>query len=314
MNSLNLTRTRRLLPSLTALQFFDAAARHLSFTRAATELCVTQSAISRQIRQLEDYIGQQLFHRSTNRLILTSTGAEYAAAVRNVLVQAETATLQLMAYGGKGTQLTVALLPTFGSRWMVPRLGEFLALHPQLQLNIKTYINPFSFEASDVDVAIHFGADAWPGAVCHRLMGEVSVPVCSPSLIQGLPPLDDPRAVADLPLLQHTTRPLAWLEWFSQLGVSGTNALCGTRFDHFYMMIQAAIAGLGVALLPRFLVQEELTAGRLILAAAQELKSSSAYWLVYPETKAHLPAVGNFRDWLLTVVSPANHSGSNSEV
>jgi LysR family transcriptional regulator, glycine cleavage system transcriptional activator len=295
-------RARRLLPSLTALQFFDAAARHLSFTRAAAELCVTQSAISRQIRQLEDFIGQQLFHRSTNRLILTSTGAEYATAVRLVLDQAEAATLQLMAYDGKGAQLTLALLPTFGSRWLVPRIGEFVALHPSLQLNIKTYIEPFEFETSDVDAAIHFGSDAWVGAVCHRLMGEVAVPVCAPSLLGGRQPLSDPRAVVNFPLLQHTTRPLAWLEWCSQVGAPATNALGGARFDHFYMMIQAAIAGLGVALLPRFLVHDELTSGRLVVAADHELKTASAYWLVYPEKKAQLPAVGQFRDWLLNIV------------
>ena len=297
------TRARRLLPSLTALQFFDAAARHLSFTRAAAELCVTQSAISRQIRQLEDYIGQQLFHRSTNRLILTSTGAQYARAVRQVLDQAETATLQLMAYDGKGAMLTLALLPTFGSRWLVPRIGEFVALHPSLQLNIKTYIEPFEFETNDADVAIHFGSDAWVGAVCHRLMGEVAVPVCAPFLLGGRHPLSDPRAVANFPLLQHTTRPLAWLEWCSQVGAPTTHALSGTRFDHFYMMIQAAIAGLGVALLPRFLVQDEVLSGRLVVAADHELKTYSAYWLVYPEKKAQLPAVGQFRDWLLGLIA-----------
>jgi len=291
---------------LTALQFFDAAARHLSFTRAAAELCVTQSAISRQIRQLEEYIGQQLFHRSTNRLILTSTGAEYASAVRLVLDQAEAATLQLMAYDGNGTQLTLALLPTFGSRWLVPRIGEFVALHPSMQLNIKTYIEPFEFETSDVDVAIHFGSDAWVGAVCHRLMGEVAVPVCAPSLLGGRQPLSDPRAVVNFPLLQPTTRPLAWLEWCSQVGAPATNALGGARFDHFYMMIQAAIAGLGVALLPRFLVNDELVSGRLVVAADHELKTSSAYWLVYPEKKAQQPAIGQFRDWLLNIIAAEN--------
>jgi DNA-binding transcriptional LysR family regulator len=306
MDSLNRPRARRLLPSLTALQFFDAAARHLSFTRAAAELCVTQSAISRQIRQLEEYIGQQLFHRSTNRLILTSTGAEYAATVRLVLDQAEAATLRLMAYNGKGAQLTLALLPTFGSRWLVPRIGDFVALHPSLQLNIKTYIEPFEFETSEVDVAIHFGSDAWVGAVCHRLMGEAAVPVCAPSLLGGKQPLSDPRAVVNLPLLQHTTRPLAWLEWCSQVEAPATNALGGVRFDHFYMMIQAAIAGLGVALLPRFLVNDELAGGRLVAAADHALETSSAYWLVYPEKKAQLPAVGQFRDWLLSIITTEN--------
>jgi LysR family glycine cleavage system transcriptional activator len=299
-------RTRRLLPSLTALQFFEAAARHLSFTRAAAELCVTQSAISRQIRQLEDMIGQKLFQRSANGLILTSTGAEYSNAVRIMLDQAEAATLHLMAYSGRGTLLTLALLPTFGSRWLVPRLGEFVALHPSLQLNIKTYIEPFAFEMSDVDTAIHFGADAWPGAVGHRLMGEVAVPVCAPSLLGGRRPLRDPRAVAKLPLLQHTTRPEAWLAWCNEVGAPATNALGGARFDHFYMMIQAAISGLGVALLPRFLVNDELASGRLVVAADHELKTTSAYWLVYPEKKAQLPAVGQFRDWLLNIVSAEN--------
>jgi len=301
-------RARRLLPSLTALQFFDAAARHLSFTRAAAELCVTQSAISRQIRQLEDYIGQQLFHRATNRLILTSTGAEYAASVRLVLDQAESATLQLMAYDGKEAQLTLAVLPTFGSRWLVPRIGEFVRMHPSMQLTVKTYIEPFAFETSDADVAIHFGSDAWLGAVCHRLMGEVAVPVCAPSLLGGREPRSDPRAVANFPLLQHTTRPLAWLEWCTQVGAPATKALSGARFDHFYMMIQAAIAGLGVALLPRFLVHDELVSGRLVVAANHELKTSSAYWLVYPEKKSQLPAVAQFRDWLLGIVSAENAS------
>jgi LysR family glycine cleavage system transcriptional activator len=302
-NGVARARPRRLLPSLTALQFFDAAARHMSFTRAAADLCVTQSAISRQIRQLEDYIGQRLFYRSTNRLILTSIGAQYAMAVRRTLDQAEAATLQLMAYDGTAAVLTLALLPTFGSRWLVPRIAEFVALHPSLQLNINTYIEPFEFETSETDVAIHFGSDAWVGAVCHRLMGEVAVPVCAPSLLGGRLPLSDPRVLANCSLLQHTTRPLAWLEWCSQVGAPTTHALRGARFDHFYMMIQAAIAGLGVALLPRFLVQDELLSGRLVVAADHELKTSSAYWLVYPEKKAQLPAVRQFRDWLLGLVA-----------
>jgi DNA-binding transcriptional LysR family regulator len=137
-------------------------------------------------------------------------------------------------------------------------------------------------------------------------MGEVAVAVCAPSLVGGARGLGDPRAIANLPLLQHTTRPIAWLDWFSQVGVNGANALMGARFDHFYMMIQAAIAGLGVALLPKFLVSDELTSGRLVVAADHELQTSSAYWLVYPESKAHLPAVSHFRDWLLTVVSTEN--------
>lgn len=296
---------RRLLPSLTALQVFDAAARHASFTRAAVELCVTQSAVSRQIKQLESFIGQPLFLRSSGGLVLTSTGVDYAATVRNVLDQAEDATLQLISHGGRADALTLAVLPTFGSRWMVPRLADFIGTHPSIQLNIKTYIEPFDFAGSDVDLALHFGADAWPGAVCHRLMGEVAVPVCAPSLLGGRLALDDPRDVGKHPLLQHATRPTAWIDWFGTLGVAGNEGLKGPRFDQFYMVIQAAVAGLGVALLPQFLVTDELETGRLVIAARHMLETELAYWLVYPKEKAHLPVVTLFRDWLLDLVSAA---------
>jgi DNA-binding transcriptional LysR family regulator len=296
----NQSRARRLLPSLTALQFFDAAARHLSFTRAASDLCVTQSAISRQIRQLEEHIGRKLFHRSKGRLTLTLAGIDYATSVRTLLEQAESKTMQIMRDGAKGPALTIAVLPTFGSRWLVPRLSEFLRAQPSLQFTIKTYIEPFPFEKSDIDVAIHFGSSAWPAAVSHMLMDEVAVPVCSPSITRED---DEVRALSCLPLLQHTTRPVAWLELFAQLGLPTTNALYGPRFDHFYMMIQAAIAGMGVALLPRFLVQKELLNGELVEAAPVGLRTDSAYWLVYPESKAQLPMVIGFRDWLLKSIS-----------
>jgi LysR family transcriptional regulator, glycine cleavage system transcriptional activator len=292
-------RIRRLLPSFIALQFFDAAARHLSFTKAASELCVTQSAISRQIRQMEDHIGRSLFHRSHGRLTLTSEGVEYAASVRALLQQAEATTMKLMGLGSSDRTLTIAILPTFGSRWLVPRLPKYLRDHTSLQLIVKTYFEPFCFESSDVDIAVHFGTDAWPAAVHHRFMDEVAVPVCSPSLIRGV---DPGQRLMSLPLLQHTTRPVAWLQFFSQVGLPTANALSGPRFDHFYMMIQAAIAGLGIALLPRFLVEKELTTKELVEATSDMLRTDSVYWLVYPESKAHLSTVISFRNWLLNSV------------
>ena len=291
----------RRIPSLTVLQAFEAAARHLSFTRAAVELCVTQSAVSRQIKQLEDGLGQPLFLRSMNRLALTVVGSEYAAAVRKLLCDAESATLALMAYGGRGPLLSLASLPTFGARWLVPRLVNFVDQHPSVQLSMSTYIEPFEFTETGVDAAIHFGTDAWPGATCHRLMGEVAVPVCAPSLSSVS--FEDPAQVAQYPLLQHATRPRAWAEWFAQHGVRNVPALRGMRFDHFYAVIQAAIAGLGVALLPRFLVDKEIASRELIVMAPQELRSEGAYWLVYPESRSHLPAVRCFRDWLLGVAA-----------
>lgn len=292
-------RALRRVPSLAVLQAFEAAARHLSFTRAAAELCLTQSAISRQIKHLEDRIGQPLFLRSMNRLTLTVLGAEYATAIRKVLADAETATIALMAYGGRGPLLSLASLPTFGSRWLVPRLPEFVAKHPSVQLNISTYIEPFDFQGSDVDVAIHFGTQAWPGAVCHRLMSEVAVPVCAPSLIGSCARQVDADGLTRYPLLQHATRPMAWSDWFAEAGVTNRSALNGIRFDHLYMMIQAAIAGLGIALLPQFLIEREIASGELVVIAGHCLRSKGAYWLVYPESKSNLPAVMLFRHWLM---------------
>jgi LysR family transcriptional regulator, glycine cleavage system transcriptional activator len=291
--------TRRVLPSLTSLQFFDAAVRHMSFTRAAHEMNVTQSAVSRQIRQLEEYVGRPLFRRVKQRLILTEPGEAYSVSVKSLLDQAEAATLQLMAYGSGGGMLTIALLPTFGSRWLVPRLGDFTVRHPDIQLNLVTQVRPFEFAGSEIDAAIHFGTDVWPGAVCHRLMGEVIVPVAAPSLLAGLSQLARPEDVGRFTLLQHATRPQAWQTWLRAVGVENIDGLLGPRFEQFHMVIQAAIAGLGLALLPRFLIQEEIAGGRLVVAVDRPVKSEHAYYLVHPERKADPQRVAVFRDWLL---------------
>ena len=290
---------RRVLPSLTALEFFDAAVRHMSFTRAAADLNVTQSAVSRQIRELEGFLGQPLFHRIKQRLVLTEAGEAYAGSVRDLLTQAESATLQVMAYNGKGGVLTVALLPTFGSRWLVPRLGDFISRHPDIQLNLVAHVKPFDFTGSGIDAAVHFGSDVWPDAVCHRLMGEVIVPVCAPALLEGAAELEHPGDVARFPLLQLTTRPQAWTDWLHAAGVDSFDGPHGPRFEEFHMVIQAAIAGLGMAVLPRFLVQEELSSGRLVIACDRPVTSDQAYYLVHPERKGDLYKVCVFREWLL---------------
>lgn len=290
--------TKRILPSLTALQYFEASVRHMSFTRAARELNVTQSAVSRQIRQLEEYVGRPLFRRLKQRLVLTEAGETYAAAVRDLLDRAEAATLQLMAYGSGGGVLTVALLPTFGSRWLVPRLGDFTARHPDIQLNLVTQVRPFDFAGSEIDVAIHFGREIWPGAICRQLMGEVVVPVGAPSLLGG-DRLARPRDVGRYTLLQHMTRPQAWQEWLRACGVEDIDGRMGPRFEQFHMVIQAAIAGLGLAVLPRFLIQDEIASGRLVVAIDRPVRSEHAYYLVHPERKADLHRVTAFRDWLL---------------
>ncbi len=298
--SLSLASVRRLLPSLTALEFFDAAARHLSFTRAAAELSVTQGAISRQIRMLEDRIGQQLFIRSKRALTLTPIGIDYASAVRSLLEHAESTMMRIFGASEAPPALTIATLPTFGSRWLAPRLTDFVASHPDVQLTITTYIEPFMFSSNEVDVAIHFGTDTWPGANCVRLMGESSIAVGSPSLLARVPESD---RLSRLPLMHHTTRSTAWLQLFAKLGLPVPLALRGPCFDHFYMMIQAAISGLGLALLPDLLVENELRSGVLAQVTAVSLESDKAYWLVCPEEKAEQPVIRCVRDWLLEQAS-----------
>jgi DNA-binding transcriptional LysR family regulator len=288
----------RVLPSLAALECFDAAARRLSFTRAALDLNLTQSAVSRQIRELEAFLGQPLFLRVRQRLELTPAGESYAGTVRDLLSRVEAATLQAMVFNGKGGVLTMALLPTFGSRWLVPRLGDFIARHGDIQLNLTTRVRPFAFDGSGIDAAIHFGAGAWPGAVCHRLMGEVMVPVCAPALLGGRPGLEHPQDVGRFPLLQLTSRPQAWADWLCAVGAKGIDGHRGPRFEEFHMIIQAAIAGLGIAVLPRFLIREELAGGRLAVAVNRPVTSDQAYYLVHPESKKDTYKVAVFTGWL----------------
>jgi len=238
------------LPPVADLLAFEAAARHASISRAAEELHLTQSAVSRQVRQLEAQLGQALFTRVRQRVVLTDAGRLYAADVRGVLQQLGAATQKAMALADGGGLLHLAVLPTLGARWLVPRLPAFAALHPELTVNLSARGEPFDFAQEPFDAAIHYGAPHWAGAVCDYLMHEEVVPVCSPAL-RTRHRIETPADVAGLTLLHQTTRPMLWADWFEQEGVPAPQALRGPRFEQFAMIAQAAISGLGVALLPR---------------------------------------------------------------
>ena len=292
------------LPPIADLLAFEAAARHTSISRAAEELHLTQSAVSRQIRQLEAQLGMAVFHRVRQRVVLTDAGRIYAADVRAVLQQLASATQKTMAWSDGGGLLNLAVLPTFGTRWLIPRLPDFAALHPDVTVNIAARSEPFDFAQEPLDAAIHFGAPLWAGAVCEYLMHEQVVPVCSPAYQQrlGLAQVPDmSRAV----LLQQTTRPTQRADWFEQVGADGQHALRGPRYEQFAMIAQAAVSGLGAALLPRFLVEPEIASGALVQLFAQALQSSDAYYLVYPESRAQAPLVMAFRDWIRAAATPA---------
>lgn len=289
---------RRNLPTLTAMQCFEASARHLSFTRAAEELSLTQSAVSKQVAQLESVLEHPLFRRVRRRLQVTPEGSLYLTEVRKTLAQVEMSTRYMQSYGGQSEVLNVTTLPTFGARWLIPRLNGFRFKHPNVYLNISNRVEPFDLEEARVDVAFFFGHGAWPKAECIKLLDETMVPVCAPSVVpqHGIA---DPLDLTDLVLLQSATRPEAWHDWFEAQGCYTEHSYHGPRFDTFYMALSAARAGCGVTLVPRFLVEEELAAGQLTIPWAFSLTSRDAYYLAYPEYKGEVAKVRGFIDWIL---------------
>ncbi len=289
--------SRRFLPSISLLAAFEATARTGSVTAAARELDLTQSAVSRQIKALEEQLGVELFLRERQTVRLTLAGDGYAREIREALRRISSASLNLRAnpYGGT---LNLAILPTFGTRWLAPRLGRFLSQNPGVTINLVTRLSPFDFRLDSIDAAIHFGHPHWPGAELTLLMSEKTVPACSPQFLRdhGIGKAHD---LLDVPLLHLTTRPDAWEAWFAENGVA-FQSLHGMLFDQFATAAQAAVAGLGVALLPTFLIQDELKRGDLVAAIDGEIESRERYYLAHPSERADYPPLAAFRSWIET--------------
>jgi LysR family glycine cleavage system transcriptional activator len=290
--------SRRLMPSMTALQCFEAAARHLSFTRAAQELHLTQSAVSKQVAQLEDMLRHHLFQRVRRRLQLTPAGSLYLAEVNKILTQIDMSSRYIMSYGAETEVLRVATQPTFGARWLIPALKGFGKRYPQIHLEISNALEPFDLSQSRADVAFFFGQGTWPGATCLALFEEEVVPVCAPELLAEKP-LANAAALADVVLLQCTSRPEAWHEWFLAQQLHSPNSYHGPRFDTFYMCIHAAVAGCGVALIPRYLIVDELASGKLVIPVEPAMASNGAHFIAYSEHAAEVPKVKHFVEWIV---------------
>lgn len=286
---------RRKIPSTAALMAFDLAARHESFTRAAEELSLTQSAVCRQIAGLEDFLGVALFRRTRRGVRLTDAGLAYSRRVGARLDAMERDTLTVMAHHGAGRAIELAVVPTFATRWLMPRLPRFYAQQPDVQVHMTTRTRPFLFDQTEFDAALYFGEAGWPGTEAFFLMGEDAVPVCSPGLAQR--PLSAAR-IAELPLLQQTTRPHAWRQWFEAAGLQVAGDMAGIRLELFSMLAQAAMQGLGIALIPPFLIREELDAGRLVVANPQPVPGDRAYYLIVPERKVESAGLAAFRQWI----------------
>lgn len=291
---------RRQIPSLSSLQAFEASARRSSFTLAAADLSLTQSAVSRQVITLERLLGVRLFKREAKALVLTDAGASFLDAITPALNSLEAAAISAAAgRRGRGGVLELAVSPTFATRWLIPRLPDFLRSHRAITVNLTTRIDRFDFAESSVHAAIQYGESNWPGAQCDALMGEEVVTVCSPKIKKHL---RHPRDLGRYSLLHLRTRPHAWRDWFESVGEQGVNADVGPRFELFSMVAQAAAASLGVAVVPRFLVIEELRARQLVEAFPHRLHSRFAYCLAYPPSRTRYPPLMAFRAWLLASV------------
>ncbi len=292
---------RRTVPSRSALIALEAAARHQNFTSAAAELALTESAISKQIAALEEQLGIKLFNRLKKRVILTKAGALYSKQVRKTLEQMEQDMLNIMAYGGSKEILELAVLPTFCSQWLIPRINSFYNQQPNMTINTAARSVMFLFRDTPFDAAIHFGQPSWPGTVADYLFKEDLIVVCKPNHI-ATAKLTTVDAILNCSLLHLTSRPDAWRNWFACAGLANFNTMQGSRYEHFSILISAACAGLGVALIPRFLISKELQRKELVIAFDLPVKSAEAYYLVYPEDKPVSNALTCFRKWLLDEV------------
>lgn len=291
---------RRFLPSISLLQAFEVAARTQNVTAAAKELSLTQSAVSRQIRALEEQLGTELFYREKQSIRLTAGGERYARDIRDALQKISSASMSLRANPGGGT-LTLAILPTFGTRWLAPRLPDFLHQNPGVTINLVTKMSQFDFRSEAIDAAIHFGEPDWPNCEFQHLMGEVVVPACAPDF-KARYHWNCVGDLASAPLLHLTSRPDAWEQFFSMHEVP-TQPLQGMLFDQFATAAQAAMAELGVALLPEFLILEELSKGTLVEAVPERMQSHANYYLCWPCQNSDYGPLASFRQWLKDLCS-----------
>jgi LysR family glycine cleavage system transcriptional activator len=289
----------RFLPPLNALRAFEASARHLSFTKAAGELNVTQAAVSHQIKALEARLGVALFKRLNRALLLTDAGQAYLPAVRDAFDAIARATAQVTRRGRPEPKvLTVSVLPSFAAKWLVPRLGRFREAHPDIDVRISADHHMTDFGREDVDMAVRYGQGDYPGLDCVRLMTEDVFPVCSPRLLQGRHPLRTPADLRFHTLLHDDFR-VDWRIWLLAAGVQDVDPERGPAFTDSSMVVQAAVEGQGVALARSVLAAADLAAGRLVKPFDVSMPARWAYYAVCPKARRDDRRIKAFRDWLL---------------
>jgi len=287
----------RRLPPLNALKAFEAAARHESFTRAAEELCVTQGAVSHQVKALEVELGIKLFNRERQRLLITGAGREYLGVVRDALDRIAVGTDRLVQRQSSGV-LTVSTSPDFAAKWLVHRLGRFAEAHPDIDLRISATLHHVDFAREEVDLAVRHGDGNWAGLDVVRMCSEQLFAVCSPKLLSARHRLSKPSDVLKFPLL-HLDDRKDWSKWLEAAGVAGAEPTHGPVLNRASMVIDAAVDGQGVALARTTLAAWDLINGRLVRPFELVLRLSKSYWVVCPKATSALPKITTFRAWLL---------------
>ncbi|GLR70235.1 transcriptional regulator GcvA [Agaribacter marinus] len=297
------------LPPLNALKAFESAARHLSFTKAADELFVTQAAVSHQIKSLESFLSTKLFHRKNRSLLLTEEGQSYFQELRDIFVQIQESTERLLAMGAKGA-ITVATPPSFASQWLVPKIHEFSTLHPDIDVRIKAVDLDDGFMDDSVDIGVYYGKGTWSGLHATKLLAEYLTPMCSPFfLLQSGKPLSTLEDLTHHVLLHDNTRS-AWKNWLRQFGVKGVNVNQGPIFSHTMLVMQAAAIGQGVALSDTVLAKPDIDSGRLVCPFKEKIESKQSYYLVCQEAHAEKSKIQVFSEWMLSQVGDETNDES----
>lgn len=296
------TMRKAYIPSVAELEAFTACARRGTTTMAAASLGLTQSAISRSLASLEDRLGVALFNRVRQRLVLSPAGHAFLGRAEHLLAGLDEAAMGVMAFGGHDAVLRMAVLPSLARIWLIPRLPGFTRDAPEISLDLSARLLPVDFGREPFELAIMRSRHDIPGVTTEPILPETMVTVAAPALLDGRAQLSDAEMLA-LPLLQQSTRPTLWLDWFRGSDTDPRRILRGARLDHFDMIVDAAIAGLGIGIVPEIVARPALDRGALALAAPRRFETGESYALILPEPARQSPHVQRFRNWLLREIA-----------
>lgn len=302
---------KRRLPPLNALRSFECAARHGSFNKAAEELFVTPSAVSHQIKTLEDFLGKPLFHREKRKVLLTASGKKYLSSIEHALDEIDIATRRLLASSNVGT-VNISVAPAFLTRWLVPKMRDFQGLYPDVELRLSASMGPIDFRHSDTDMGIYFGKGDWDDVESHFLQGVTLVAVCSPKLFEGNKPLRTPDDLQHHTLIDVSSRQDEWDQFLDHAGISRSAARKRMGISSTALAMGAAMEGLGVALADVRLVEREVQYGQLVIPFDIQMDTHKAFYLVYQQNRPLTYGMQAFKDWVCSEIEKERQPSEKS--